>query len=125
MDARQHNLSSQMISSKATLPSAFILALIFLAPPRPASADVKLPAIISDHMVLQKAGKVPIWGKADPGEEVTVTIDGKTAKATGVAPTDTIPPDEADRLTPQDHHHLVGNILLQFSRNLIHNNLQK
>jgi len=82
MDARQHNLSSQMISSKATLPSAFILALIFLAPPRPASADVKLPAIISDHMVLQKAGKVPIWGKADPGEEVTVSIDGKTAKAT-------------------------------------------
>ena len=32
-------------------------------------ADIKLPAIISDHMVLEKAAKVPIWGSADPGEE--------------------------------------------------------
>jgi len=44
-------------------------------------ADVKLPAIISDHMVLNTSAKVPIWGKADPGEEVTVTLDGQTAKA--------------------------------------------
>lgn len=46
-----------------------------------AMADVKLPAIISDHMVLEKTAKVPIWGKADPGEEVTVTLDGQTARA--------------------------------------------
>jgi sialate O-acetylesterase len=44
-------------------------------------ADVKLPAIISDHMVLKKASRVPIWGKADPGEEVTVSLNGQTAKA--------------------------------------------
>jgi sialate O-acetylesterase len=69
----------------AIIPRAFILAAISIASPHPASADVKLPAIISDHMVLQKAGKVPIWGKADPGEEVTVTIDGKTVKATAGA----------------------------------------
>ncbi len=42
-----------------------------------AHADVKLPAIISDHMVLQKSSKVPVWGKADPGEEVKVTLDGQ------------------------------------------------
>jgi len=46
-----------------------------------ARADVKLPAILSDHMVLEKAARVPIWGKADPGEQVTVTLDGQTAKA--------------------------------------------
>jgi len=68
------------------LPGTFFRAVISFAAvasalPGAASAAVKLPAIISDHMVLQKAGKVPIWGKADPGEEVTVTIDGKTAKA--------------------------------------------
>lgn len=45
-------------------------------------ADIKLPAIISNHMVLEKTAKVPIWGKADPGEEITVTLDGQTAKAT-------------------------------------------
>jgi len=48
-------------------------------------ADVKLPAIISDHMVLEKSSKVPIWGKADPGEAVTVTLNGKSAKTTADA----------------------------------------
>ena len=44
-------------------------------------AEVKLPAIISDHAVLQKDRAVPIWGWADAGEEVTVRLAGKTAKA--------------------------------------------
>lgn len=48
-----------------------------------ARADVKLPAIISDHMILQSGVEVPIWGNADAGEEVTVSIAGqsKIAKA--------------------------------------------
>lgn len=45
-----------------------------------ASADVRLPSIISDHMVLQKIDEVPIWGWADSGEEVSVTLDGQTVK---------------------------------------------
>jgi sialate O-acetylesterase len=44
-------------------------------------ANVKLPAIISDHMVLQKSDKAAVWGWADPAEEVTVTLDTKTASA--------------------------------------------
>jgi sialate O-acetylesterase len=36
-------------------------------------AEVKLPAVISDNMVLQQAMQVPVWGWAEPGEEVTVT----------------------------------------------------
>lgn len=43
-------------------------------------ADVHLPSILSDHMVLQRAEKVPIWGTADPGEAVTVSIDKQTVK---------------------------------------------
>src|ERR1700733_4483109 len=39
-----------------------------------ARADVKLPAIFSDHMVLQQGMPVPVWGTADAGEEVTVTF---------------------------------------------------
>lgn len=48
-----------------------------------ASAAVKLPAIFSDHAVLQREAKVPVWGWADPSEEVTVSIAGqsKTTKA--------------------------------------------
>ncbi len=35
-------------------------------------ADIKLPAIIGDSMVLQRDSKVAIWGWADLGEKVTV-----------------------------------------------------
>ncbi len=48
-------------------------------------ADVTLPPIFSDHMVLEKTAKVPIWGKADPGEKVTITLGDKTATATAGA----------------------------------------
>src|SRR5688572_10317858 len=46
-----------------------------------AKSDVKLPAIFSDHAVLQREVKVPVWGTAAPGEEVTVSIAGQTHKA--------------------------------------------
>jgi sialate O-acetylesterase len=36
------------------------------------SADVKLPAVFGDGMVLQQRSSVPVWGWADPGEKVTV-----------------------------------------------------
>lgn len=39
-----------------------------------AQADVKLPAIISDNMCLQANKAIPIWGKADPGEHVGVSL---------------------------------------------------
>lgn len=48
----------------------------------PAWADVVLPTILSDHMVLQKTAKARIWGKADPGEAVSVTLGKLTGKAT-------------------------------------------
>ena len=44
-------------------------------------AAVTLPAILSDHMVLRRTAKVPVWGKAAPGEDVTVSLNGQTAKA--------------------------------------------
>ena len=49
--------------------------------PRVLRADVQLPAIFSDHVVLMRAAAVPVWGRADPGEHVRVTIGGKTAEA--------------------------------------------
>jgi len=44
-----------------------------------ALADVKLPALISDNMVLLQDSKANVWGTADPGEKVTVTLGDKTA----------------------------------------------
>jgi sialate O-acetylesterase len=54
-----------------------VLSLIALAMSS-ARADVKLPAIFSDHMVLQQNESCALWGWADPGEQVTVTIAGKS-----------------------------------------------
>jgi sialate O-acetylesterase len=47
------------------------------------AAGLKLPGIFTDHMVLQRDMPVPVWGWAEPGEEVTVEFAGqkKTAKA--------------------------------------------
>lgn len=52
-----------------------------------ASADVKLPAIFSDNMVLQADKKVPVWGTAEPGEkiEVRVSIDKAATTTAGNA----------------------------------------
>lgn len=44
-----------------------------------ALADVRLPAVISDNMVLQQDTSAGVWGWADPGEKVTVKFAGKTA----------------------------------------------
>ena len=43
-----------------------------------AFAEVRLPAMFSDHMVLQRDATVPVWGWATPGEAITVSIDGQS-----------------------------------------------
>lgn len=60
---------------------SILTALIALS--TAARADIKLPAIFSDHMVLQRGNPVAVWGSATGGEEVKVTFAGqtKTAKA--------------------------------------------
>ncbi len=57
--------------------------LLFTASALPDSArgDVTLPTIFSEHMVLKKARGVPVWGKAAPGEDVTVSLGGQMGSA--------------------------------------------
>ena len=43
-------------------------------------ADVTLPNIFGDHMVFQREQANPVWGKADSGEQITVSIDGQSHK---------------------------------------------
>lgn len=61
---------------RATLIPVLLLVPIF------AQANVTLPAVFSDHAVLQKSEKVPVWGKATADEKVTVTLDKATASTT-------------------------------------------
>jgi sialate O-acetylesterase len=58
----------------------FAISVLFLTSVR---ADVRLPAIIGDHMVLQQDRPIRIWGWAEPGEAITVTIGSD--RAGGVA----------------------------------------
>jgi sialate O-acetylesterase len=47
-----------------------------------AAAEVKLPPVLSDHMVLQRDAQVPIWGTAAPEEKVTVKFRDQEKTAT-------------------------------------------
>jgi sialate O-acetylesterase len=44
-----------------------------------ARSDVKPNPLFSDHMVLQRDAKVAVWGTADDGEKVTVSLGQSTA----------------------------------------------
>ena len=61
-----------------------VITSILVASSNLAQADVKLPKVIASHMVLQQKAPLPIWGTADVGEEVTVSIgDNKASTKAG------------------------------------------
>ncbi len=45
-------------------------------------AEVSVPNAFSDHAVLQRNQKVPVWGKASAGEQVTVTLGSQMKTVT-------------------------------------------
>ena len=57
-------------------------------------AAISLPAIFSNHMVLQQNAKVKIWGWSDPAEKITIKASWDTTtyiiKATGMAKWETM-----------------------------------
>src|SRR5436190_15030987 len=63
---------------KPTRILPFLAIAIGLVRVPSALADVKLPALFSDHAILQRGQPVPVWGTAEPGEEVSVSIAGQT-----------------------------------------------
>jgi sialate O-acetylesterase len=58
--------------------SIMLLALL----PLTARADVTLAPLFTDHAVLQRDQPVPVWGRAAPGENVTVTFRDQAVQAT-------------------------------------------
>ncbi|WP_100615158.1 sialate O-acetylesterase [Confluentibacter citreus] len=56
---------------------SIITLILFLISISTCFADVKLPKLISDGVVLQRDAKIPVWGWASPGEKVTVSFQGK------------------------------------------------
>lgn len=52
------------------------MSICFLTLTAGISAEVKLPTLLGDHMVLQRGKPVHVWGMADPAEKVTATFRG-------------------------------------------------
>ncbi|MEN6345238.1 MAG: sialate O-acetylesterase [Armatimonadia bacterium] len=48
----------------------------------PAWSDVRLPHVFGSHMVLQRDMAMPVWGWAEPGEQVTVRLSDKAPVTT-------------------------------------------
>jgi hypothetical protein len=63
-----------MVTLKSVFENIVWLTLLCLFSAGVGSAEVRLPSIISDNMVIQQGMKVRIWGKANAGEHVTVTF---------------------------------------------------
>ncbi len=46
---------------------------------------MKLPALIGDDMMVQRGRPIPVWGRSEPGESVSVRLAGQEANATADA----------------------------------------
>ena len=64
------------------VPLAFLLAvLVVLAAPAAAAPEtLRVPALFSDHMVLQRGIEAPLWGQAPAGSTVRVTREGDSLR---------------------------------------------
>lgn len=68
-----------MIRPRHLCLAAAALTFLQLVAPPCARADVRLPKIFGDHMVLQRDKPINVWGWAEPGEDVKVTLGAASA----------------------------------------------
>ena len=64
---------------------SILVFLLSLGAVSNASAELNLPSIFSDRMVLQRGKPLPFWGWADPGQRITVGFGGLERSATAAA----------------------------------------
>lgn len=72
------NCRVRHLSRHALCFMAFALVFTTLAQAEP----LRLPAIFTDHAVLQQKAPIALWGWGEPGQAVTVSLADKTATAT-------------------------------------------
>ncbi len=71
---------SQCFNMKKIFASQLITGLILILQSIYVQGNVKLPALISEGMVLQRDSRINIWGWASPGEKVQIKFNNKTFK---------------------------------------------
>ena len=79
---RQGPSSRDCSYSKAVMMKISILLAILMSLSASAAADVRLPNLFSDHMVLQCDKVIKVWGWAAPGENIKVLFAGRVAETT-------------------------------------------
>lgn len=60
-----------VVSAVLTLSLGFAVSI-------QAFADLSVPSLFADNMVVQQGMKVPVWGKAKPGENIVVEFAGQS-----------------------------------------------
>lgn len=68
-----------MINGRFFIRLVFLVAVLTCGLAQPGGAGVRLPVIFSDGMILQQGRPVAVWGRADAGEEVRVSVAGISA----------------------------------------------
>ncbi|SKC65133.1 sialate O-acetylesterase [Ohtaekwangia koreensis] len=68
------------IGPLSTFKASALVAFVFISLALSVHAEVVLPKIFSDNMMLQRNQPIHVWGWAKPSESVTVTFHGATAK---------------------------------------------
>jgi sialate O-acetylesterase len=67
-------------------PTLTLLTALLLAPLAALhAAELRLPSIFSDHLVLQSGKPVPVWGWANAGEQIVVEFAGQSQSTTANA----------------------------------------
>ena len=67
------------------MKKTFILLCVLVCYVTYSNARIRLPQIFQNGMVLQRGMPIPVWGWADPQENVFVTLNKKTCTATADA----------------------------------------
>ncbi len=57
-----------------------MIGLVLVLAATPVQADIWMPSVFGDHMVLQEGKPLPVWGTAAAGETVRVEIAGRKAE---------------------------------------------
>jgi len=86
LPSSQPSLRCMKLRAVPLRTQAFAIACVLVAVcPLARTAELFLPSIFSDHMVLQRDRALPVWGWASPGEQVTVEFAGHRVSATSEA----------------------------------------
>jgi hypothetical protein len=70
-----------VLNLRSHFAAALSIGLVALAVTWKASAEIKLPNVLSDHGVLQREAPVRVWGWATPGARLTVSFHAQTLAA--------------------------------------------